>query len=174
MPFTEMNKRWIFLALVMWVSGFAGCTPEGDTSREIRGADHFFTLRIDDQAVQAQIAISPNEQRQGLMGRESMGAAEGMLFPYKRPQQMGFWMANTLIHLDIGFFDSDGVLREIFPMYAGDTQSTVSRRDNLQFALEMNHGWFAANKIRPGAQMNLDDLKAALKSRGENLQDYEL
>ena len=169
-----MNKRWLIFALIIWVSGFAGCAPKGDVSREVLGVDHYFTLRINDRPLQAQIAISANEQRRGLMGRESMGADEGMLFPYPRPQQMRFWMANTLIHLDIGFFDSEGVLREIFQMYAGDTQSTVSRRDNLQFALEMNHGWFAANRIRPGAQLNMDDLKAALKARGENLQDYEL
>lgn len=162
------------MALIIWVSGFSACAPESDTASEKLGVDHYFTLRINDLPVRAQIAISPNEQRRGLMGRESLGVDDGMLFPYKRPQPMRFWMANTLIHLDIGFFDSDGVLREIFQMYAGDTQSTVSRRDNLQFALEMNHGWFATNQIRPGAQLNLNDLKNALEARGENPADYGL
>lgn len=160
----------LFLMLLTILPACREQPPEA----ELRDSDHRFTLHIDGIPAHARLAITPLEQRRGLMGHTSLEQNEGMLFPYRRPQQMRFWMANTPIHLDIGFFDSDGVLREVHAMYANDTRSTVSRRDDLRFALEMNHGWFRANNIRPGAKLNLDDLRTALKSRGENPTHYGL
>ena len=37
------------------------------------------------------------------MFRTSLRADRGMIFPYKPPQEVAFWMKNTLIPLDIIF-----------------------------------------------------------------------
>lgn len=144
-----------------------GCGPQATTeTAEPKPRSHPFPIAIDEQTVYAEIAITAREQRRGLMHREALEADHGMLFPYVSPRRMRFWMANTLIHLDIGFFDAEGILREVHSMYAGDTQTTESRRSNLQFALEMEQGWFRENGIQPGAQMNLQDLANAVRQRG--------
>jgi uncharacterized membrane protein (UPF0127 family) len=122
--------------------------------------------------VAAQLAVTPPEQRRGLMHRPSLPADSGMLFVYAEPQAMSFWMMNTEIDLDIGFFSPSGKLMEIHTMFAGDTQTTRSRSDQLQYALEMNRGWFAQRGIRPGAQLSLDDLRAALRARGFDPDSY--
>ena len=41
------------------------------------------------------------------MGRESLPEDQGMLFIYDEPQDLSYWMKNTLISLDIIFIDDD-------------------------------------------------------------------
>lgn len=115
--------------------------------------------------VSMQLAVLRAEMEHGLMGRRDLGRDEGMLFVYLRPQQMSFWMHDTPTPLDIGFFNSRGELVEIYGMQPFDETPTNSRSGSLQFALEMNQGWFAANGVRPGAKLDLKALAAALKAR---------
>jgi uncharacterized membrane protein (UPF0127 family) len=44
----------------------------------------------------------------GLMCRRSLQPDRGMLFDFKAPQEVAFWMRNTLIPLDIVFIGADG------------------------------------------------------------------
>ncbi|MDO5369926.1 DUF192 domain-containing protein [Paracoccus sp. (in: a-proteobacteria)] len=65
--------------------------------------------------VAVEIADDPAERAQGLMWRKELPAGQGMLFVYETPQPVSFWMKNTLIPLDILFFDARGVLRHVHP-----------------------------------------------------------
>jgi uncharacterized membrane protein (UPF0127 family) len=53
------------------------------------------------------------EQEKGLMFRRSLGPDEGMIFPYDPPQEVAFWMKNTLIPLDIVYIRADGRIARI-------------------------------------------------------------
>lgn len=131
-------------------------------------------LRIGALEIQVEIALNISEQATGLMFRESMPENNGMLFVYGQPQQMSFWMKNTLIPLDIGFIDSDGKLTEVVRMYPKDLSSKRSQSDQIKFALEMNQGWFANNGIYPGAYLDLDSLRRAIAARGVDSANYGL
>lgn len=55
----------------------------------------------DDVSLQVEVADSPEERREGLMGRTDVPAGTGMAFVYDEPGRGGFWMANTLVPLSI-------------------------------------------------------------------------
>jgi uncharacterized membrane protein (UPF0127 family) len=96
-----------------------------------------------------EVARSPQQQQTGLMFRRSLGPNEGMIFPYPAPQELAFWMKNTLIPLDMIFIRSDGTIARIStakpldltPMPSGEPVSAV---------LELRGGRAAELGIREG------------------------
>ncbi len=121
----------------------------------LKSAADFFPVKVGDRIVRMQLAVRPGEMQRGLMERRDLGPDEGMLFVYERPQALSFWMRNTPTPLDIGFFDRAGVLQEVYPLHPFDETPVASRGRELQFALEMNQGWFRASGIKPGAKLDL-------------------
>lgn len=162
-----MFSRRAFLPsfLVALALLFAGCDGGKKASTALKSVEDRFAIKLGERTVQAQIALEPGEMEKGLMFRKAMGEEEGMIFVFDRPQLMSFWMRNTLIPLDIGYFDSDGTLREVYKMYPND-ESPVKSMSARQIVLEMNQGWYARAQIRPGAKLDLTALKAAIRARG--------
>jgi uncharacterized membrane protein (UPF0127 family) len=145
----------------------AGCSrAEAGKETAVKSVEDRFAIAVGGRAVQMQLAVRPDEQQKGLMFRASMGADEGMLFVFSVPQQMSFYMRNTELPLDIGYFDPGGELKEIYPMYPRDERSVVSHGRNIQFCLEMNQGWFRRNGVRPGAKLDLQAVADAVRARG--------
>ncbi len=130
------------------------------------GSATSFPLRVGAQMVQVEIALTPEEQSRGLMFRRSLEENSGMLFVFPRSKRMSFWMRNTAIPLDIGFFDADGILREIHELEPFEERPVVSKSDELQYALEVNRGWFAAHGVAINAALDLPML-AEILARNE-------
>lgn len=128
--------------------------------------DDRFAIKVGDRTVSMQIAALPPELQKGLMFRKTMGEDEGMLFVFTAPQPQGFYMRNTTLPLDIGYFDASGELKEIYPLYPLDERTVKSRSRHIQFCLEMNQGWFARSGVKPGAKLDLKAVAEAMKARG--------
>lgn len=157
--------RWCLFGLLAFV--LAGCEePAPAVAVAPKTAADFFEIRVGDKLVRMQLAVRPGEMERGLMERRDLGRDEGMIFVYERPQRLSFWMRNTPTPLDIGFFNADGMLEEIYPMYPFDETAVRSRSTLLSLALEMNQGWFSRNGVKPGAQIDVQALAAALTARG--------
>ena len=170
-----MHRNVILLHLLLLTSiAVVGCSKNESRRGEVETLplEHRFPLQIDDTELKAQVAVTFREQSRGLMHRNELPANEGMVFIYETPRKMSFWMKNTLIHLDIGFFDGEGVLKEIHTMIARDTDSTQSRSSDLRYALEMNAGWFREQGLRPGAKLDLVSLSEAIEQRGFEASRY--
>jgi uncharacterized membrane protein (UPF0127 family) len=100
-----------------------------------------------------EIATTPAEQQHGLMDRTSMPAGHGMLFVFPDSQPRTFWMKNTLIPLDILFFDADRHLVTIQadaqPCKADPCQLYPSN-ESARYVLELNAGTAAKLGARKG------------------------
>ena len=131
--------------------------------------EQYFTLSIEQNDFFAQIAISQQEQSQGLMFRNYLDKNHGMLFAFKNPKKMSFWMKNVSIPLDIGYFDSNGRLIEIHSLYPYDEKPVFSRSHTIQYALEMNQGWYNRNKIKTGSYLNLKKVLKYIQLRKNSL-----
>ena len=166
------------LALTLAALAPAGCDKDGKTAAaaNAKTSADYFTIKVGAEPVRMQLAVEQpgnmTEMMRGLMRRRDLAEDQGMLFVYQNARRMTFWMRNTPTPLDIGFFTKDGVLSEVRQMFPYDETTVFSARDDIQYALEMNQGWFARHNQRAGAQLDLRALAAALKARGFNPADY--
>jgi len=65
--------------------------------------------------ISVEIAADAKSWEQGLMFRKNLPRGQGMLFVYPSPSARMFWMKNTLIPLDMLFFDAGGNLMFVYP-----------------------------------------------------------
>ena len=106
--------------------------------------------------VPVEIARTPAERSRGLMFRISLPENEGMLFLFERPDQLSFWMRNTLIPLDMIFIEDSmrvlGVVENAEPRT--DTGRSVPGLS--QYVLEVNGGWAQRHGIGPGTRVRFE------------------
>ena len=152
------------------------CAPESQTSsiQATAAASTYFPISVGDQILELQLALNPREQSKGLMHRDSMEENHGMLFLFKQPEPRAFWMRNTRIPLDIGYFDANGTLLEIHALYPYDENTVKSRSQAVQIAVETNRGWFARNQITAGAQIDFEALAHAIRARGQSPANFSI
>lgn len=168
------NGKIIGLAIAVIITTQSiGCREEGESVRpEGLGLDSWFPLHLGETVLQVQLAVTPEEKAKGLMFREKLAKGHGMLFAFQNSGPQRFWMRNTRIPLDIGYFSPEGVLKEIHAAQPFDESGCPSRSDNIKIVLELNQGAFRAAKQFPGAKLNLNDIAVALEKRGFSSQQF--
>ena len=166
----------ILFSAILLMCGACGRERHSTARAEqsLKSVADFFEIRVGNKPVRMQLAVSEAEMQRGLMERRDLGRDDGMLFVYARAQRMSFWMRNTPTPLDIGFFDSAGKLVEIYQLHPFDETGVSSTSSDLLLALEMNQGWYRENGVRPGAQIDLKAVAAALKERGFPPENFDL
>ena len=115
------------------------------------------TIKIGNKTLKVKLAITPAQQRQGLMNVQGMGPTklpkdEGMLFIYRREEILSFWMKNTTLPLSIAFIDKNNIITEIRDMNPMGMDRVRSAKP-AQYALEVNQGWFTKNNVKVGAKV---------------------
>lgn len=96
-----------------------------------------------------QVAATPEQQERGLMFVHSLAGDRGMIFPYDPPQDVAFWMKNTLIPLDMIFIRSDGTIIRIATAKPLDL-TPVPAGEPIVAVLEIAGGRAAELGIREG------------------------
>ena len=96
----------------------------------------------------------------GLSGRTNL-QGRGMLFAFPDGANVGFWMKNTHIDLDIAFLDASMKVIHITTMRA-DTLDIHKPPSAYVAAIEAPAGWYADSGVAVGAQVTLPmDLRTA-------------
>lgn len=102
--------------------------------------------------INAEMAETDLQRQRGLMYREHLGDDEGMLFSLDVQQMLNFWMKNTLIPLDVIFFNQRGefVSSATMEPCASDTCKTYPSEKPAMYALEVPSGFVRKRGIGPG------------------------
>ncbi|MEC8539632.1 MAG: DUF192 domain-containing protein [Pseudomonadota bacterium] len=87
-----------------------------------------------------ELALSPRQHAYGLMHVDRMPPDRGMLFVFRNTAKRSFWMKNTLIPLDMLFFDETGLL--VTAITEVPALSLTPRRSTAgaKYVLELNAG----------------------------------
>ena len=102
--------------------------------------------------VLVEIADTYEERQQGLMNRDYLEMGKGMLFVFDQQKSLSFWMKNTLIPLDIIFFNSRGEFvswQSMVPCEADPCRSYLSDGP-ARYALEVPAGYVRDRMIGIG------------------------
>ncbi|HSN52503.1 MAG TPA: DUF192 domain-containing protein [Woeseiaceae bacterium] len=93
------------------------------------------------------LAVSPPQQRRGLMFVRDLPAHTGMLFVYGDENYRSMWMRNTYIPLDMVFARRDGSITNIARDTVPLSEKSVVSSEPATFVLELNAGTTARLSI---------------------------
>ena len=121
--------------------------PEGHKVRkdgELVKCESFMMIPLN-----VEIPRNQTEFDMGLMFRESLEQNSGMLFVFEDVGEKFFHMKDTMIPLDVAFINEEGIVKSIKQLEPLNTVPVSSDAEVL-YALEVNRGWFAENKVEVG------------------------
>jgi uncharacterized membrane protein (UPF0127 family) len=142
--------------LAAW-AGVAAAQDCAIDAVDLRQGESLLRFRVE-------VADDAAERSKGLMHRDSMGKFSGMLFVYETPQPVAFWMENTLIPLDMLFFDASGTLERVHENARPLDRTPIPGGNDIRFVLEINGGLATELGIEPGAELrhpSIDQAEAA-------------
>ena len=110
-------------------------------------------LRIAGHVFQIEVAATPHQREQGLMGRTRLPADAGMLFVFEFAARHCFWMRNTPLPLSIAFIDDSGRIAGLADMQP-HTDTLHCPATEVRYALEVQQGGFRQRGIAAGMQVS--------------------
>jgi uncharacterized membrane protein (UPF0127 family) len=113
-------------------------------------------LWIGPQEMITEMAVTQLQERTGMMFRTNMAENEGMIFVFPQPQQVSFWMMQTLLPLSAAYIAPDGTILEIHDLQPQNTNAVVASNYNIQYVLETKQGWFKRNNIGIGTVISTE------------------
>ena len=87
-----------------------------------------------------EMALTPEQQKVGLMFRKEVPADGGMLFDWGAPRDSTMWMRNTVSPLDMLFINADGTIRRIAENTVPESLATIDSGGPVRATLELAAG----------------------------------
>ena len=107
-------------------------------------------LWVGPEELNVELALTPEQQRIGMMLRTNLAESTGMFFPLPATQRASFWMKNCPLPLSAAYIDPEGLILEIRSLQPFNTNAVVAASSNVRFVLETSQGWFERHNVRTG------------------------
>jgi uncharacterized protein len=130
-----------FAAALMLSPAPAGSAEQQTLEIASKTGVHVFTVEL---------AVTDEERQKGLMFRKSLPESTGMLFDFKRDQDVSMWMHNTYVSLDMIFIRADGRIQRIAENTETESDKIISSGGPVRAVLEVVAGTAKKLGIAPG------------------------
>lgn len=113
-------------------------------------------VTIEQFAWPVELAVTGEQQAQGLSGRAELATGSGMLFVWDQESRRTFWMPDMNFPLDLVWINGDCAVVEITrdapPQAPGQSRDELPRYtvEGVQYVLEINAGESALHSVNPG------------------------
>ncbi len=156
-----MKRIFISSALLFSLLSIYACKDTGSSDDKNLTKEITFTKEGELKLIKAEndsliakldieIADDDYQTQTGLMYRNSLGQDEGMLFIFPDEQRRSFYMKNTLIPLDILYFNSEKKLVSLQKNAKPYDETSLPSDANSQYVLEVNAGLADKWKLEEG------------------------
>ena len=151
------KQSWLVLACaIAWIAA-----PARSDSSDAAQLDRAFprtTLKIATPNARLHtfntwVADTYERRARGLMFVKHLADDAGMLFIYERPQEVGMWMKNTFIPLDMLFIDATGKVIRVAENTEPHSLQTISSQGIALAVVELKGGTAQRLGITKGAQV---------------------
>lgn len=118
------------------------------------------TVTLNGQTWEVELATTDGTRHRGLGGRESLPKGRGMLFIFREPRDLSFWMLDCRMDIDIAYIRADGTVIRTYTMKAqpGAAEADLKLYPSLepaQYALEVAAGELSRAGVAPGQKAQL-------------------
>ena len=149
--------RRLILGLAVCLAAACGSVTPGGAEQPQHGlpVEPLQIITHDGRVHRFKVEIADNyaTRERGLMFRKSLGPDVGMLFDFKTPQNVSFWMKNTLIPLDMVFIDQHGVVVNVAARATPMSETNIPSDGPVVGVLEIRGGRAAEIGVQPGDQV---------------------
>ena len=142
-----MNHRYFLLAPLLAVlallSGAWQANAADSSTLEVvaKTGVHVFAVEL---------AVTDEQRARGLMFRRELPEGHGMLFDFKRDQEVSMWMENTYVSLDMIFIRADGRVARIAENTRPLSREIVSSGGPVRAVFEVVAGTARKLGLAPG------------------------
>ena len=170
----KCKKIWLLTFVGIWLAGCSplptgsissntiAVEPTSSPTPQFRGQMLPISARvaIAGKIINLEVTQTPSQQALGLMYRTSLPDERGMLFEFKPPQTVSFWMKNVKIPLDMIFL-RQGVVRAIaanVPPCSQDPCPNYGPHPSIDQVIELRGGSAADLGLRVGDRLTVQFL----------------
>lgn len=108
-------------------------------------------ITIGNKSYNVSVAKNEEDQIKGLQGVHTLPEDEGVLFVFEESGDVGFWMKDTLIPLDIIYINDDDEVISVEHGIPGD--ETILEHSDVKYVLEVNKD----SGIKVGDELDIKD-----------------
>ena len=144
----HMIKRFAFAVFI--VAAAACIVASSQTARSAEQQIVEIASKTGVHVFSVDLAVTDEERARGLMYRQSVPESYGMLFDFKRDQEVDMWMKNTYVSLDMIFIQSDGRIRRIAENTETQSEKIIPSGGQVRAVLEVVAGTARKLGIEPG------------------------
>jgi Uncharacterized conserved protein len=144
-----MMKRWLVPMLFLLVGSTCATLAKAATP----------AVELHGQRFSVELATDDASREHGLMMRTTLAPDRGMLFVFSYQALQGFWMKNTLIPLDILYFDTDRRLVSTqlnVPPCKADPCPVYPSNAPARYVLELSAGTARRIGVQVGDELKID------------------